>query len=572
VIYVSGDNSTIVNETEYIIVLADGANGNSVTSLGPVTDNGSNNSVTIQAGGIEVPDVVAHWSLGESSGTIASDVSGNGHHGTIENATWVDIDGRRALDFNGTSSSVSLPATAFGQVSDQVSVAIWAFGDPDQLPKESSVFYAHNGDSRVLNVHLPWSDSKIYWDAPDRISRTATEEEFEGGWVHWVFTKDANSGVMNIYRNGQLWHTGSDGTTMIGAITGCRIGSQLGQRFYDGMIEEVQLYDLALNSFQVENLYSSSSSTTVIGDAQVTTAKSDTAPAMSDTDLAQTHYLSSFLAGGGDTDEHASLFNGIVGNDDGDADDIGEVRLNPTSTVTITFDTSVYAGGFDLTGITTCFGWNTTGGGRSNQGYEILVSFVDGTSESLAGPEHWEPNEDPAEFWTTVSFTPMDSEYLARGVKSVSFDITNGGNAGPTLVAREFDIFGTPTFTALEEWRFVNFGTYGNFGNAGDDYDADFDGVSNLLEYATGLNPNDASDSRILELKHSLSSPGELEISFDTIDDSSLRYTLQESDTLLPDDWDPIWSGTGSGDETIVIPQSAWPDLNACFFRLEVSD
>lgn len=44
-IVITGDNSTIVNETEYTIILESGANGNKVVSCGPVTNNGSNNNI-----------------------------------------------------------------------------------------------------------------------------------------------------------------------------------------------------------------------------------------------------------------------------------------------------------------------------------------------------------------------------------------------------------------------------------------------------------------------------------------------------------------------------------------------
>ncbi|MEP1489460.1 MAG: carbohydrate-binding protein [Algibacter sp.] len=46
-IVVTGDNSTIVNETEYTIILESSASGNTITSCGPVVDNGSGNNVTI---------------------------------------------------------------------------------------------------------------------------------------------------------------------------------------------------------------------------------------------------------------------------------------------------------------------------------------------------------------------------------------------------------------------------------------------------------------------------------------------------------------------------------------------
>ncbi|AXT55162.1 T9SS C-terminal target domain-containing protein [Aquimarina sp. AD1] len=45
-IVVYGDNSTIVNETEYTIILESGATGNTVSSCGLVINNGSNNSIS----------------------------------------------------------------------------------------------------------------------------------------------------------------------------------------------------------------------------------------------------------------------------------------------------------------------------------------------------------------------------------------------------------------------------------------------------------------------------------------------------------------------------------------------
>lgn len=52
-IVVYGNNSTIVNETEYAIILDAGSSGNTIISCGPVTDNGSNNSVTLSTGCFE---------------------------------------------------------------------------------------------------------------------------------------------------------------------------------------------------------------------------------------------------------------------------------------------------------------------------------------------------------------------------------------------------------------------------------------------------------------------------------------------------------------------------------------
>ena len=137
----------------------------------------------------------------------------------------------------------------------------------------------------------------------------------------------------------------------------------------------------------------------------------------------------------------------------------------------------------------------------------------------------------------------------------------------------KFDIFGTPTsqFSVLDEWRFANFGTYENSGEAADNFDADSDGLSNLLEYATGLNPNDSGDSQVIRFGESATNPGEPEVSFNRIADPALTYTLQGSATLREDDWDTLTSTTGSSEGSIAVPQSSWPDTDNYFFRLNVT-
>ena len=61
----------------------------------------------------------------------------------------------------------------------------------------------------------PGENGQIYWDCGndgggyDRINKQATEAEYEGTWQHWAFTKNATTGDMRIYLNGELWHTGT---------------------------------------------------------------------------------------------------------------------------------------------------------------------------------------------------------------------------------------------------------------------------------------------------------------------------------------------------------------------------
>ena len=98
------------------------------------------------------------------------------------------------------------------QASHHVTIAFWAYGDPT-LPQNTTGFSAANsGGGRVLQTHLPWGNSNIYWDAGnsyDRIDKAASAADFKGRWTHWAFTKNTATGTMEIYLDGQPWHSGT---------------------------------------------------------------------------------------------------------------------------------------------------------------------------------------------------------------------------------------------------------------------------------------------------------------------------------------------------------------------------
>lgn len=204
--------------------------------------------------------LVAHWALDESSGSVASDMSGNGHDGSVSGASWINGFDGNALDFNGSNSNVSLPSAAFSGIGDEFTIAMWVNGDLAN-PTANSIFYAADaGGNRLLNIHLPWSNGKVYFDSGNssgynRIQKSATAAEYEGSWHHWVFTKNASTGVVSIYLDGALWHTGSGATQSIGSVASASLGSNLGIDSYNGAIDDVLLYDTALTAAEVETLY-----------------------------------------------------------------------------------------------------------------------------------------------------------------------------------------------------------------------------------------------------------------------------------------------------------------------------
>ncbi|MDF7807193.1 LamG domain-containing protein [Pontiellaceae bacterium B12219] len=207
--------------------------------------------------------LVAHWPMDDGSGTEVADASGYGFDAALSGGVWTSGRMGGALEFNGSISSdtVTIPANVFGSVSNEVTISMWVKGDPDQQPRQDSVFYAEDSEGhRILNIHLPWSSSVVYWDAGnssgyDRIQTNASPAEFEGEWNHWVFTKDADAGIMKIYLNGSLWHSGSENTRSLSTVTEARFGSGIDGNYYEGSLDDVRVYNHALTDGEVSALY-----------------------------------------------------------------------------------------------------------------------------------------------------------------------------------------------------------------------------------------------------------------------------------------------------------------------------
>ena len=154
----------------------------------------------------------------------------------------------------GWYDAIKVPAEAFATVDDQVTISMWVKGG-DELPVNTYAFEGVNAaNQRVLNAHLPWSNSNMYWDAGgvdgyDRIFGPADVDEIKGQWNHWAFTKNTGTGVMNIYLNGDLWLTGSDRDNSMAGIVKFFIGGSAGQStFWHGDMDEFAVFDVELSA------------------------------------------------------------------------------------------------------------------------------------------------------------------------------------------------------------------------------------------------------------------------------------------------------------------------------------
>lgn len=159
-----------------------------------------------------------------------------------------------SLDFEGWDY-IRVPASAFATVDSAITISFWQFGNPDLQPQNSSIIEGiDSAGHRVLNIHLPWSNEIVYWDAGwndgyDRLDlKVNSQQDYKGQWNHWAFTKDLETGLMMVYHNGQPFNIGGIFNRPMSGITEFRIGASLTYNsYYAGMIDEFQVWDTALD-------------------------------------------------------------------------------------------------------------------------------------------------------------------------------------------------------------------------------------------------------------------------------------------------------------------------------------
>src|SRR5262249_10905385 len=81
---------------------------------------------TAQSSKAAASGLVAQYSFDEGSGTAVADSSGNGNNGTIQNGTWSTAGKYRgALQFNGSSTLVSIPDAATLDLTNGMTLEAW---------------------------------------------------------------------------------------------------------------------------------------------------------------------------------------------------------------------------------------------------------------------------------------------------------------------------------------------------------------------------------------------------------------------------------------------------------------
>jgi len=207
---------------------------------------------------------IAYWSFDEGSGSVANDQSVNNYDGTIYGATWTTGISGSALDFDGSNDYVRT-ANVFNSAPEGLTVMAWAkpignFGDGIDsdivivsetksgggCPNEAFVLWTGAGGD-LTRFQVTSSSSSVWGVA---ISSAPPESDT---WYHFVGTYDGSS--VKLYIDGELESSSSYTGELCFVDTSIEIGKKFNGNYWNGLIDEVKIYNYSLSASEIETEY-----------------------------------------------------------------------------------------------------------------------------------------------------------------------------------------------------------------------------------------------------------------------------------------------------------------------------
>ncbi|MBN2513048.1 MAG: immunoglobulin domain-containing protein [Sedimentisphaerales bacterium] len=178
--------------------------------------------------------------------------------------------GSKALVLDGINDYLILPSAALPKAGTEMTFAFWAKNNTPTAGTVTLYAYAEAAPgNRLVNIHTPWSNNNAYLDVTNTDAGTAYDRVGVGNavvstgdpyWIYWVFTKDSETGVMRIYRNGVQIGQATGQTRRQYGVDHIQLGANrdannvIGQ-FFNGLIDDLRIYNYAVDEVEAAYLY-----------------------------------------------------------------------------------------------------------------------------------------------------------------------------------------------------------------------------------------------------------------------------------------------------------------------------
>jgi len=205
--------------------------------------------------------LVAAYNFNEGSGSTVTDLSGHNLNGTIVGATWT-TQGKygAALSFNGTSSYVDLGNPAALQLTGSITLEAWV--KAAATPPDDGQIVAKSNDSSGWQLKTTRDagpqnfNVTVTNSSGTRAKRFSTTTRALNTWYHVAGVYDASARTLTTYVNGVLESGILQGTVPIAnlnAAVNANIGRRTGGYYFNGIIDEVRIYNRALSATEIQN-------------------------------------------------------------------------------------------------------------------------------------------------------------------------------------------------------------------------------------------------------------------------------------------------------------------------------
>jgi hypothetical protein len=216
--------------------------------------------------------LVGYWKFDTAVGTIVRDRSGSGNTGTLNgNGNWstvvpsrITFDNAGSMNFDGSTSYVALGTTSIPNPNATQSVAMWIYYTA--LPASGRTLYENlDGSSYGYRFGFGSSNKLQLWNAKAssaavfQLDMSNTTTYPLSAWYHIAYTYDSGTGYYRLYLNGAEQANNNTATPTSGSTTSVRIANRnTGAEYWDGNIDDVRVYNVALSASEVLALYNGS--------------------------------------------------------------------------------------------------------------------------------------------------------------------------------------------------------------------------------------------------------------------------------------------------------------------------
>ena len=209
----------------------------------------------------------AYWKLDEHSGaTSVADASGNGNTGACSGTACpnMGVSGKvgMAASFNGTIDRITIPDSPSLRL-NQFTIGLWVY--PRQMKSDYQTLVMKSdssGSNRNYGLQIVPNSLRVRYsvwagDCATRFAANSTGQLALNSWNHVAFTYDGT--VEKLYINGVL-----DSSNAAAAASLCQAAVPVNIGMdptafvpFNGMLDDIQIYNQALSTVSVSNLFSS---------------------------------------------------------------------------------------------------------------------------------------------------------------------------------------------------------------------------------------------------------------------------------------------------------------------------